>query len=113
MSNKGKTGSCFLTAWDTCICKGEGSTCRDVNNKSFIEDKVCRKENTTTETGHNLDSTPLSREDCDLLVRDGLLSLQSLIKHVLEGKSIITQDVLLSIISVRVASLNSQLKKFK
>lgn len=57
------------------------------------------------ENGPKVDSIPLSNQDYEQRLEDGLRSINALMTHVLDRKSIVTQDVLLNIIHARVADL--------
>ena len=57
------------------------------------------------ENGPKVDSIPLSNQDYAQRLNDGLFAILSLMQHVLDKKSIVTQDVLLNIIHARVADL--------
>lgn len=55
--------------------------------------------------GPNPAIIPSSKEDYEQRLNDGLLSMLSLMQHVLDKKSIVTQDVLLNIIHARAVDL--------
>ena len=55
--------------------------------------------------GPNPDTIPSSKGDYEQRLEDGLRSINALMTHVLDKKSIVTQDVLLNIIHARVADL--------
>lgn len=63
------------------------------------------KNPTTAGLGQQPAITPSSNHDYDQRLNDGLLSMQSLMTHVLDKKSIVTQDVLLNIIHARAVDL--------
>lgn len=63
--------------------------------------------------GPNPDTIPSSKEDYEQRLDDGLRSIHVLMTHVLDKKSIVTQDVLLNIISARVADLITLRKTYK
>lgn len=55
--------------------------------------------------GQNPDTIHSSKGDYEQRLDDGLRSIHALMTHVLDKKSIVTQDVLLNIIAARVADL--------
>ena len=63
--------------------------------------------------GPNPNTIPSSNQDYEARLNDGLQSINALMTHVLDRKSIVTQDVLLNIIHARVADLISLRKKYK
>lgn len=63
--------------------------------------------------GPNPAITPSSNQDYEARLNDGLLSMHALMTHVLDKKSIISQDVLLNIISARIAQLITLRNSYK
>lgn len=65
------------------------------------------------ESGLKAAIIPSSKEDYEQRLEDGLLSMHALMTHVLDKKSIISQDVLLNIISARIAQLITLRNSYK
>jgi hypothetical protein len=63
--------------------------------------------------GPNPAITPSSNQDYEARLNDGLQSMHALMTHVLDRKSIITQDVLLNIIAARTANLITLRNSYK
>lgn len=62
--------------------------------------------------GPNPAITPLSNQGYEARLNDGLYAMLSLMQHVLDKKSIVTQDVLLNIIHARTVDLISLRKTY-